>query len=521
METLFNDLSYGVRVLFRNPGFAIIVVLALALGIGANTAVFSVINAVLLQPLPYPQPDHIVSIAGRFTGIGIPDDRNQLSPPEFMDLRRFASAFSDISVVQGASYNIRVGDVPERIGGAIVSANYFRLMGISPQLGRSFAAEEEQTGRDTVVILGHGLWQGKFGSDRSAIGRPIEINGRTYTIVGVMPPGFDYPFQSEMWTPLAFTNAQLGPNFRGNHGLVGLARIKPDLTFEQALSDMDRVTRQIIEGATDYPYKNFNFQVLIRPILEDLVGEIRPAMGMLMGAVTLVLLIACANAANLLMVRASAREREIGIRTALGAGRGRLIRQLLTESTVLSVIGAAAGVVLARVGISAIAGIGRQAFPRLAQARTDWETLLFTTAVALATGIFFGMVPALQVSQSSTHESLKEGGRSSTAGAGHQRLRRLFVIAEVALSLALLTALTFTANARAASSCEARAADKKLSGDARKSFLKKCNASAKPASSSASRACSKSAAEKKLVGAAKNSYIKKCVADGSSKSFWK
>jgi putative ABC transport system permease protein len=438
METLSNDLRYGLRALLKNPIFAIVVILALALGIGANTAVFSVINAVLLQPLPYPQPDHIVSIAGRFTGIGIPDDRNRLSPPEFTDLRRFASAFSDISVVQGSSFNIRIGEVPERIGGAVVSANYFRLMGISPQLGRAFTPEEEQTGRDTVVILGHGFWQGKFGADRNAVGRPIEINGRTHTIVGVMPAGFDHPFQSEIWTPLAFTNAQLAPNFRGNHGLIGLARIKPELTFEQALSDMDRVTQQIIEIAPEYPYRKFNFQVLIRPILEDLVGEIRPAMGMLMGAVVLVLLIACANAANLLMVRASAREREIGIRAALGAGRGRLIRQLLTESTILSVIGATVGVALARVGISAIAGIGGEAFPRLAQARMDWETLLFTTGIALATGIFFGIVPALQVSQFSAHESLKEGGRSSTAGTGHQRLRRLFVTAEVALSLALL-----------------------------------------------------------------------------------
>jgi putative ABC transport system permease protein len=202
--------------------------------------------------------------------------------------------------------------------------------------------------------------------------------------------------------------------------------------------DMDRVTRQIMESAPYYPYKDFSFQILIRPILEDLVGEIRPALGMLMGAVALVLLIACANAAGLLMARASAREREIGIRAALGASRGRLIRQVLTESALLSAIAAAVGVILARVGISAIAGIGRQAFPRLAQARMDQESLLFTTGVALATGIFFGIVPALQFSQSSTYGSLKEGGRSATAGAGHQRLRRLFVIAEVALSLALL-----------------------------------------------------------------------------------
>lgn len=439
METLLNDIRHGVRLLARNPGFTLIVILALALGIGANTAVFSVMNAVLLKPLPYPQPDHIVSIAGRFTGIGIPDDRNWLSPPELMDLRRFSTAFSDISAIQSASYNIRVGETPERIAGASVSASFFHLMGVGVGMGRAFSPEEEQQGRDTVVILGHGLWQRRFGSDSGISGRSIEINGRTYTVVGVAAAGFNYPNQSEMWTPLSFTDEQLGPNYRGSHGLNGLARIKSDLTLEQALTDMHRVSKQIIENAPDYAYARFNFQVLIRPILEDLVGDIRPALTMLMGAVGLVLLIACANVANLLMVRASAREREIGIRTALGASRKRLIRQLLTESLLLSVAGAALGLALARLGVSTIASIGGQAFPRLAQAAMDWTTLVFTMAIALATGIFFGIVPAIQGSQSSTHESLKEGGRGSTTGGSNQRLRRLLVVAEVALSLALLS----------------------------------------------------------------------------------
>lgn len=433
-----NNLRFAFRQLHKNPGFTFTVVLTLSLGIGAIAVVFGVVNAVLLQPLPYPQADRIVSIAGRFAGIGIPDERNRLSAPEFVDLRRFSSAFSEISVVQSISYSIRAGELPERVGGTLVSANFFRLMGISPQIGRAFLAEEEQTGRDTVVVLGHSLWQRRFGADRNAIGRSLEINGRSYTIVGVMPPGFDYPPQSEMWTPLAFTEAQLAPNARGNHSLIGLARIKPGLTFEQADADMDRVTRQIAVNAPNFPYKNFHFRILIQPILEDLVGGIRPAMGMLMGAAIMVLLIACANAANLLLVRASSREREIGIRTALGATRWYLVRQLLVESTILSAVAAAVGVGLAWIGIRVIAGIGSRALPRLAQARLDWETLLFAAGVALVTGILFGIVPALQVSRLSANESLKEGGRSSTAGKRHQRLRRLFVTAEVALSLTLL-----------------------------------------------------------------------------------
>jgi putative ABC transport system permease protein len=439
MESVLNDVKHGLRVLLRNPGFAVVVILALALGIGANTAVFTVLNAVLFKPLPYPDADRIVSIAMRFTGIGIPDDRNAVSPPEFQDLRRLASAFTHISAVQNASYNIRFGSTPERIAGATVSANFFRTLGVEAQLGRTFIDDEEQTGRDTSVLLGHGLWQRRFGADPGVIGRSIEINGRAYVVVGVAPPDFNYPNQSEMWTPLAFTEAQLAPNSRGNHGWGALARIKPDLSLQQALADMERVSRLMIEGAPQYPYENFNFAVLIRPLLEDFVGTIRPTLLVLMGAVGLVLLIACANVANLLMVRASARQREIGIRTALGASRARLLRQLLTESILLALVGAAFGLLIARFGVATITSMGGTAFPRLAQAGLDWPTMMFTILVAVATGLFFGVVPALQVSQSATQDSLREGGRSSTAGGHHQHVRRLLVVAEVALSLALLS----------------------------------------------------------------------------------
>ncbi|OLD57556.1 MAG: hypothetical protein AUI54_02355 [Acidobacteria bacterium 13_1_40CM_2_56_5] len=439
METLLTDIRHGCRLLLRNPAFTIVVILALALGIGANTAVFSVMNAVLFKPLPYSNPDHIVSVAGRFTGIGIPDDRNAISPPEFLDLRRFPTAFSDVSAMQATSYNIRVGDIPERISGAVVSASFFRVFGTDAYLGRTFAAEEEQQGRDSVAVLGYTLWQRVFQSDRNVIGRSMEISGRSYTIVGVMPGGFQVPPSAEMWTPLAFTDAQLSPNARGNHGLQVFGRIKPELTLDQALTDMERTTRQIIENAAQYPYTNFNFAILIRPVLEDLVGAVRPALVLLMGAVGLVLLTACSNVANLMMVRATAREREIGIRTALGASRRRLVRQLLTESALLATVGAIVGVALARLGVAAIASSGGTAFPRLAQASLDAPTLIFTLAITLLTGLVFGIVPALQVSQAETHETLKEGGRGSTVGSGHQRLRKLLVVSEIALSLALLS----------------------------------------------------------------------------------
>jgi putative ABC transport system permease protein len=438
MEALVGDIRHGIRLLARNPGFTTVVILALGLGIGANTAVFSVMNAVLLKPLPYKDADHIVSVAGRFTGIGIPDDRNQISPPELQDLQRFSSVFSDITALQNAGFNIRAGDMPERISGAVVSANFFRMLGIGAQAGRVFADGEDQAGKDDVAVIGDGLWRRRFAGDASVIGRTIDIGGRLYHIIGVAPPDFQFPPLAEMWTPLVIPDAQLTPNFRGSHGLQVFARIKREVPLAQALTDMERVSTQIIENAPQYPYKTFNFAILIRPLLEDFVGDVRPALILLMGSVGLVLLIACCNVANLLMVRASARDREIGIRAALGASRTRLIRQLLTESLLLSIVGALFGSGLARVGVSAVASMASKAFPRLATAALDPATLAFTVGVAVITGLIFGLVPALQVSQSTTYESLKEGSRGSSTGSGHQRLRKLLVVGEVALSLSLL-----------------------------------------------------------------------------------
>jgi putative ABC transport system permease protein len=438
MESFLADIKYGFRLILKNPVFSGVVVIALALGIGANTAIFSVLNAVLLKPLPYEHSERLVTMWQRFTGIGVPKDQNWTSPPEFNDVRRIQSSFSEIAAMQSASFTILVGDRPDRILGQFVSPSFFKLLGVEAFLGRTFSAEEEQQGKEAVVVIGHGLWQRRFASDPGLLQRPLSLNGRSYQVIGIAPPGFKDPMQpdAEMWAALSFTNAQLMQ--RGSHGLLVLARIKPELTLEQARSDMTRVSERIVEGAPEYPYAKFGYRVLINPLLEEYVGDIRPALVMLMGSVGLVLLIACTNVANLLLVRASAREREIGIRMALGAGRGRLIRQMLTESVVLSLVGALGGILLARVGVSLLAAMAAQSFPRLAETQIDARALTFTIVVALATGILFGLFPAFQSARSNTQEALKEGSQATTAGHGRLRVRRVLVAAEVALSLLLL-----------------------------------------------------------------------------------
>ena len=436
METLVSDVKYGWRQIVKNPFFSITVVVVLALGIGANTAIFSVINAVLIKPLPYKDSEQLVMLWQRFPNIGMPKDQNYTSAPEFLDVRRYSSAFSDVAAMQQTGMNIRVADLPEMISGQRVSASFFELLGVPAELGRTFLPEEEQLGRDTVLVLSHGLWQRRFGSDPAIVGRALNANGRSYTVIGVAPPDFKDPWvpDAEMWAPLAFTEQQLTQ--RGSHGLSVVARIRPSVTLEQARADMDRVTAQIRED--NEFYTTFDYKVLINPLLEEYVGDMRPALLMLMGSVGLVLLIACTNVANLLLVRASAREREIGIRAALGAGRRRLVRQMLTESMLLVAAGAVAGIVLARVGVLLLNVAAQQTFPRLAGAGLDFSTLVFTVVIAAGAGFVFALIPAVQSSRGASVESLKGGARGSTTGGKRLRLRRALVTAEVALSLLLL-----------------------------------------------------------------------------------
>jgi predicted permease len=420
METLWQDVRYGFRMLLKSPGFTVVAVLALALGIGANTAIFSIVNAVLLRPLPYKDADRLVYIG--------------LSLPDYHDVEESNRVFDGMAVFASNMYNLTGTDNPEQVLGATVSPNFFPLLG-TPLLGRTFSPAED---REKLAVISYDLWQRRFGGSADVLGKTLSLGGEPHTIVGVMGSEFQFlNSQFKVWVPLG-SAMEAAPAMAQNRQLRifrAIAHLKPGVTLQQAQADVESISNRLQQ---QYPDTNAGVQLRVVSVYERLVGEVRPALLIILGTVGFILLIACANVANLLLARTTAREREIAIRTALGAGRWRVVRQLLTESVLLAALGGALGVLLAAWCIDLLPKLGAQNIPRASSIRIDLPVLFFTLGASLLTGILFGLAPALQAAKVNLNESLKEGGRDSAGGGRGRRLRGALVVAEVALAVVVL-----------------------------------------------------------------------------------
>ena len=432
LTSIFRDLRYAFRTLGRNPGFACVSVLALALGIGANSAIFTVVNSVLLQPLRFDKPEQLVIVRERNLKAGFP--QFSLSPGNYLGYRDQNHTFSGIAAFGNQGLNLAGGGEPERLNGSRVTLNFFDVLGRKPALGRTFTAQETQVGQNHVVILSHGVWQRRFAGSRDVLGQTMKLNDELYTVVGVMPPDFQFPGRAVIWTPLAM-NLQNWQQ-RGGHYLGGIGRLKPGTSLAAAQADLNAIAAR---AEQQFPDSNSGWDTTLSSLQEAVVGRIRPALLTLTAAVGFVLLIACVNLANLLLSRSAARRREMGVRSSLGAGRARLIRQLLTESVLLAGLGAAAGLAIAWAGTRLLANLSPAILPRASEIGLDGRALGFTAAIAVLTGILFGLAPAIHMAKTDLMAALRDGGRGNAIGFRRNRLRSVLVVGEVALALVLLS----------------------------------------------------------------------------------
>ena len=429
MNRLMQDIRYGIRSLFKRPGFTAVAVITLALGIGANSAMFSAVNAVLLRPLSFPESERIVLVEGVNPQKGITD--SNLSVPDFADWQNQNQVFEQMAgFITGGSLLVNNEEI-ERVRGTSATADFFPLFKTNALLGRTLQPGDAQKGHDDVVVLSYGLWQRRFGSDPNVVGTKVKVDGEATTVVGVMPAGFDYPYQSELWVPFPIDAAA---ERRDNRYLEVITRLKPGATLVQAQAQLNTINQRL---AQTYRETNMGWTVRLRTLQDSLVRGTRSSLLLLLGAVAFVLLIACANVANLLLARATARQKEIAVRTALGASRWRVIRQLLTESVLLSTVGGAVGLLLSLWLTKLLIAVSPPNSPRFDEIRPDTRVFLFTLALAVLTGLVFGLAPALQASRIDLNERLKEGGRMG-GGSSHNRVRSLMMVSEVALSFVLL-----------------------------------------------------------------------------------